>query len=139
MPGAQRSAKVKSMLEAVSLEEQKDKLPAELSGGQKQRVALARALAPEPQLLLLDEPFSNLDSRLRERMKHQLKSILQKFGVTALMVTHNQDEAFDIADEIGVMSNGRILQWGAPYDLYHKPSCTEVASFWELAHFCPRP
>ena len=88
-------------------------LPNELSGGQQQRVALARAL-PEPELLLLDEPFSNLDSGLREKMKHELKALLRHFGVTAVMVTHNQDEAFDIADRIAVMDQGRILQWELP-------------------------
>ena len=127
--------KVHNLITSVDLLPYVDKYPSELSGGQQQRVALARALAPEPELLLLDEPFSNLDSRLRERMKHELKTLLEYFGVTALMVTHNQDEAFDIADEIGVMANGEILQWGNSYDLYHKPKSKEVASFLGISSF----
>lgn len=129
--------KVESLLHSVDLLAFADKLPGYLSGGQQQRVALARALAPEPELLLLDEPFSNLDSNLRERMKHELKTLLEFFGVTALLVTHNQDEAFDIAHEIGVMANGKILQWGSSYDLYHKPKSRIVANFLGMGSFLP--
>src|SRR5690606_31944341 len=107
----------------------KNRYPSELSGGQQQRVALARALAPQPRLLLLDEPFSNLDNDLRERMKIEVKQFLKSFRVTALLVTHNQDEAFDIGDKIGVLDEGKILQWGSSYQLYHEPACKRVAEF----------
>ncbi|SMF59575.1 ABC transporter ATP-binding protein [Pseudobacteriovorax antillogorgiicola] len=137
MSKADQVEKVDKLLASVDLTAHAHKYPSELSGGQQQRVALARALAPEPDLLLLDEPFSNLDSNLRERMKHELKTLLEHFGVTALLVTHNQDEAFDIADEIGVMSGGKILQWGSSYDLYHKPQSREVASFLGMSAFLP--
>lgn len=133
----ERQEKVHNLILSVDLQDHAQKYPNELSGGQQQRVALARALAPEPDLLLLDEPFSNLDSNLREKMKHELKTLLEFFGVTALLVTHNQDEAFDIADEIGVMSKGKILQWGPSYDLYHKPNSREVASFLGISSFLP--
>lgn len=132
-----RRYKVDSLLRSVDLFDFADRYPAELSGGQRQRVALARALAPEPELLLLDEPFSNLDPRLRERMKHELQQLLRNFGVTAVLVTHNQDEAFDIADEIGVMAGGRILQWGTAYELYHKPRSKKVAEFLGMSTFLP--
>jgi iron(III) transport system ATP-binding protein len=123
LPLKARREKVKGLLNSVDMIAYAKKMPAELSGGQQQRVAIARALAPEPELLLLDEPFSNLDPGLKERMKHELLALLRFFGVTALMVTHNQDEAFDIADEIGVMADGKMLQWGSAYDLYtsHAP------------------
>ncbi len=127
--------KVGHLLHSVSLESFARRYPSELSGGQQQRVALARALAPEPDLLLLDEPFSNLDASLRERMKHELKVLLETFGVTALIVTHNQDEAFDMADEIGVMADGQILQWGTAYDLYHRPRSRTVAQLLGMGAF----
>lgn len=137
LPESQRRSKVQSLLHSVALEAYRDRYPGELSGGQQQRVALARALAPEPELLLLDEPFSNLDPALRDRMKHELKVLLQYFGVTALIVTHNQDEAFDMADEIGVMSQGQIIQWGSAYDLYHRPKTRTVAEFLGMGAFLP--
>ncbi len=137
LPEAQRKLKVQNLLHSVALEAYRDRYPGELSGGQQQRVALARALAPEPELLLLDEPFSNLDPALRDRMKHELKVLLQYFGVTALIVTHNQDEAFDMADEIGVMSQGQIIQWGSAYDLYHRPKTRTVAEFLGMGAFLP--
>lgn len=137
LPESQRRAKIQNLLHSVALEAFRDRYPGELSGGQQQRVALARALAPEPELLLLDEPFSNLDPALRDRMKHELKILLQYFGVTALIVTHNQDEAFDMADEIGVMSQGQIIQWGSAYDLYHRPKTRTVAEFLGMGAFLP--
>lgn len=137
LPEKARQEKVKSLLHSINLEDLRDRYPGEISGGQQQRVALARALAPEPDLLLLDEPFSNLDPALRDRMKHELKVLLQYFGVTALIVTHNQDEAFDMADEIGVMAKGRIVQWGSAYDLYHKPKNRTVAEFLGIGAFLP--
>ncbi|MFW7381573.1 MAG: ABC transporter ATP-binding protein [Oligoflexus sp.] len=137
LPANQRRDRVESLLRSVDLSACGDRYPAELSGGQQQRVALARALAPEPELLLLDEPFSNLDPGLRDRMKHELKALLNFFGVTAILVTHNQDEAFDIADEIGVLAKGRILQWGTSYDLYHRPLTKTVAEFLGMGSFLP--
>lgn len=116
-------------LERVSLADKADAYPHELSGGQQQRVALARAMAPEPDLILLDEPFSSLDIDLRERLASEMRDILKANGVTALLVTHDQFEAFAIADHIGVMSEGRIVQWDTPYDLYHEPVNRYVADF----------
>jgi iron(III) transport system ATP-binding protein len=100
-----------------------------LSGGQQQRVALARALAPRPQLLLLDEPFSNLDVDLRERLSLEVREILKAQGTTAILVTHDQYEAFAMADEIGVMHAGVIEQWGTAHQLYHRPASRFVADF----------
>lgn len=137
LEGKARQEKVRNLLHSVDLEAYRDRYPSELSGGQQQRVALARALAPEPELLLLDEPFSNLDPSLRDRMKHELKVLLQYFGVTALIVTHNQDEAFDMADEIAMMSEGKIIQMGSSYDLYHRPRSRAVAEFLGMGAFLP--
>ena len=104
-------------------------MPHELSGGQQQRVALARALAPRPKLLLLDEPFSNLDVDLRERLAHEVRAILKAAGATALLVTHDQLEAFAIGDLIGVMDHGELHQWADAYTLYHRPATRFVADF----------
>jgi len=114
-----------------------DKYPHELSGGQQQRVALARALAPRPELLLLDEPFSNLDTGLRERLALELREIIKASGATAVLVTHDQHEAFAIADEIGVMRDGRIEQWDLAYNLYHRPVNRFVADFVGQGVFMP--
>ena len=116
-------------LKRVSLADKAQAYPHELSGGQQQRVALARAMAPEPDLILLDEPFSNLDIDLRERLASEMRDILKANNVTALLVTHDQFEAFAIADHIGVMNDGKIIQWDSPYDLYHKPNSRYVAEF----------
>ena len=132
-----RETRVKDLLGSVDLIAERDRYPHELSGGQQQRVALARALAPQPRLLLLDEPFSNLDPSLRIRMKIELKRLLNYFGVTSIIVTHNQDEAFDIADEIGVLSDQRLMQWGTAYNLYHKPESRVVADFLGVGSFIP--
>jgi iron(III) transport system ATP-binding protein len=113
------------------------KYPHELSGGQQQRVALARALAPRPELLLLDEPFSNLDSGLRERLSLEVREILKSSGATAVLVTHDQHEAFAMADEIGVMREGRIEQWDSAYNLYHRPANRFVADFVGQGVFLP--
>ncbi|MEK6243964.1 MAG: ABC transporter ATP-binding protein [Pseudomonadota bacterium] len=113
------------------------KYPHELSGGQQQRVALARALAPRPELLLLDEPFSNLDTDLRERLAHELRDIIKASGATAVLVTHDQHEAFAMAEEIGVMHDGRIEQWDTPYNLYHRPANRFVADFVGQGVFLP--
>ena len=111
--------------------------PHELSGGQQQRVALARALAPKPSLLLLDEPFSSLDAHLRRQLALEVRAILKAEGTTALMVTHDQHEAFAFADEVGVMREGGIEQWATPYALYHEPSTRYVAEFIGEGAFLP--
>ena len=113
------------------------KYPHELSGGQQQRVALARALAPRPEQLLLDEPFSNLDTGLRERLSHELRDIIKASGATAILVTHDQYEAFAMADEIGVLHQGRLEQWDTAYNLYHRPANRFVADFVGQGVFLP--
>ena len=126
---AERAARVRDMLEMVGLGASADSYPHEISGGQQQRVALARALAPSPDLLLLDEPFSNLDVDTRERLAFEVRDILKSTGHTAILVTHNQAEAFAIADHIGVMAGGRIAQWDTPYNLHHHPADDFVRDF----------
>ncbi|WP_323122238.1 ABC transporter ATP-binding protein [Burkholderia alba] len=128
-PAAERRARTARMLEIVGLADAAQAYPHELSGGQQQRVALARALAPAPDLLLLDEPFSNLDVDTRERLAFELRDILKATGHTAILVTHNQAEAFAIADRIGVMQDGAIAQWDTPYNLHHRPANAFVADF----------
>lgn len=117
------------MLDLVRLSDAGRKYPHELSGGQRQRVALARALAPRPSLMLLDEPFSSLDIELRERLVIEVRALLQHLEVPALLVTHDQHEAFAFADRVGVMHEGRIVQWDTPYNLYHRPASRFVADF----------
>ena len=124
-----RDARVAELLQLVGLAGQGNKYPHEMSGGQQQRVALARALAPRPSLLLLDEPFSNLDVELRERLSYEVRDIIKAAKTTAILVTHDQNEAFAVADEIGIMHEGRIQQWDTPYQLYHKPANRFVADF----------
>jgi iron(III) transport system ATP-binding protein len=114
-----------------------DKYPHEISGGQQQRVALARALAPRPELLLLDEPFSNLDVELRERLSLEVRDIIKASGATAVLVTHDQQEAFAMADEIGILHEGRIQQWDLAYNLYHRPANRFVADFIGQGVFLP--
>ncbi len=125
----ERIATVHRMLTATGLDGLGGRYPHELSGGQQQRVALARALAPHPALLLLDEPFSNLDVELRERLSLEVRDILKAQGITAILVTHDQHEAFAVSDKIGVMQRGRILQWDSPFNLYHRPNSRFVAGF----------
>ena len=128
-PAAEGHLRVRQLLATVGLGGQGEKYPHELSGGQQQRVALARALAPRPELILLDEPFSNLDVGLRERLSAEVREILKREGSTAILVTHDQNEAFAMADEIGIMYEGRIQQWDVPYNLYHRPANRFVADF----------
>lgn len=124
-----KKARVAEMLELVDLAEHANKRPAELSGGQQQRVALARALAPKPKLLLLDEPFSNLDVVLRESLAMSVRDILKRTNTTAILVTHDQNEAFALADKVGVMQDGKLVQWATPSELYHEPISPFVAEF----------
>ncbi len=137
MPRAARSQRVAEVLELVGLGGSERRYAHELSGGQQQRVALARALAPAPRLLLLDEPFSNLDVDLRERLAHEVRAILKSAGATALFVTHDQLEAFAIGDVIGVMHDGRLHQWDDAYTLYHRPATRFVAEFIGHGVFTP--
>ncbi|MFN4361479.1 MAG: ABC transporter ATP-binding protein [Hylemonella sp.] len=137
LPRAEREARVREVLALVGLAGSEARYPHELSGGQQQRVALARALAPRPQLLLLDEPFSNLDVELRERLAHEVRTILKAAQATALFVTHDQLEAFAIGDTIGVMHEGRLHQWDEAYTLYHRPATRFVADFIGHGVFAP--
>src|SRR5262250_2238607 len=121
--------KVLSALELVGLKGREDRYPSQLSGGQQQRVALARSLALEPRLILLDEPLSNLDAKLREEMRVELKKLIRQVGISALYVTHDQEEAFTISDAVVVMEGGKILQYGAPDEIYNRPAHPFVASF----------
>lgn len=125
----EKQQRLERMLNLVGLAECANRYPHELSGGQQQRVALARALAPEPQLLLLDEPFSNLDATLRERLAVEVRDILKELSITALLVTHNQNEAFAVADRIGVLFDGKMQQWEDAHTIYHRPASLAVATF----------
>jgi iron(III) transport system ATP-binding protein len=136
-PAEDRAARVGELGELVGLSAALDKYPHEISGGQQQRVALARALAPRPELLLLDEPFSNLDIDLRERLSLEVRDIIKASAATAVLVTHDQQEAFAMADEIGVLHEGRIQQWDSPYNLYHRPANRFVADFVGQGVFLP--
>lgn len=137
LSSGEREQRVSRLLDLVGLSVQRSKYPHELSGGQQQRVALARALAPRPDLLLMDEPFSNLDIDLRERLATEVREILKELNTTAVLVTHDQHEAFAIADQIGVMQEGQILQWDNAYNLYHRPANRFVADFIGQGVFTP--
>jgi iron(III) transport system ATP-binding protein len=132
-----RRARVAELLDLVGLTAMARKYPHELSGGQQQRVALARALAPQPALLLMDEPFSNLDVEMRARLGAEVRQILKESHTTAILVTHDQQEAFAIADRVGVMHAGRLEQWDRPYELYHRPATRYVADFIGQGVFLP--
>ncbi len=134
---AARTARVREMIDLVGLAAHATSYPHELSGGQQQRVALARALAPRPALLLMDEPFSSLDVDLRARLGAEVRQILKASGTTAMLVTHDQQEAFAMADKVGVMHAGRIEQWDRPYELYHRPATRYVADFIGEGVFLP--
>ncbi len=137
LPTAQRRARTLEVLDLVGLAHAAKRAPHQLSGGQQQRIALARALAPNPRLLLLDEPFSSLDVDLRERLAQELRAILKQAGTTALFVTHDQMEAFAVGDLIGVMHQGRLHQWDDAYTLYHRPATRFVADFIGHGVFVP--
>ncbi len=129
MPKAERTQRVAQALALVHLEQHADRYPRELSGGQRQRVALARALVIEPAVLLLDEPLSNLDAKLREEMQYELRKIQRKVGITTIMVTHDQSEAMSISDRVVVMQNGRVTQTDVPYTLYEQPQSSFISKF----------
>ena len=137
LDAAAREARVNELAQMVGLGKSLGQFPHEMSGGQQQRVALARALAPRPDLLLLDEPFSNLDFELRARLSVEVREIIKASGATAMLVTHDQNEAFAVADEVGVMHEGRIQQWDSPYNLYHRPANRFVADFVGQGVFVP--
>ena len=126
---SERETRIREALDLVKMDALADRYPHELSGGQQQRVALARALAPKPRLLLMDEPFSNLDTELRRTLSREVRHILKTAGITAIMVTHDRDEAFVVSDRLGIMDQGRLLQWGTPAVVYHQPATPLVASF----------
>ncbi len=125
----ERKERTEEMLTFVGLAGLGERMPHELSGGQQQRVALARALAPNPAVLLLDEPFSNLDAALREEMRYEVRRLLKKSGTTAVFVTHDQEEALFMGDEVAVMSAGKIEQLGTPEHIFHQPQTRFVAEF----------
>ena len=122
--------RVAELVKLIGLEGLENRYPSQLSGGQRQRVAFARALAPNPQLLLLDEPFAAIDAKVRQELRHWLKEMIAKLGVTSIFVTHDQDEAIEVADEIIIMNKGRIDQIGKPLDVYSSPKTAFVASFF---------
>lgn len=134
---ANKKARVQEALELVGLIHLAERMPYELSGGQQQRVALARALAPQPQLILLDEPFSNLDAGLRTQVRIEVRQILRRAQATVIFVTHDQEEALSLADEVAVMMDGRVVQTDAPQKLYRRPINKQVATFLGTANFLP--
>jgi iron(III) transport system ATP-binding protein len=134
---AQARAKVEDMLALVNLAGLGSRYPAELSGGQQQRVALARSLVVEPGILLLDEPLSNLDAKLRERMRGELKELQRRTGITFVYVTHDQAEALALSDQVAVMSGGRLQQYGTPSEVYARPANRMVADFMGLLNLLP--
>ena len=136
-PRTERAIRVRQILDLVGLTDFAQRYPHELSGGQQQRVAAARALAPAPALILLDEPFSNLDADLRAQMRDEVEKILRATNTTAIFVTHDQEEAFTIADQVGVLNRGRLEQLGPPETIYHHPATPFVAEFVGAADFLP--
>lgn len=136
-PAAARRERLRIMLDLVGLKSLEHRYPHELSGGQRQRVALARALAPNPVILLLDEPFSNLDPDMTVKMREELLQLLRETHTTTVLVTHDHDEAFAMADQVAVLHAGRLVQCDAPETLYHLPNCPFVAEFVGHADFIP--
>jgi heme ABC exporter ATP-binding subunit CcmA len=130
----ERQRRTNELLDLIGLSGYGDRLPAQLSGGQQQRVALARALAYQPNVLLLDEPFGALDVKIRAQLRQSLREIQQRLGVTAILVTHDQEEAFDIADRIGVIEQGELLEVGTPSTLYQQPQTLFTATFLGTAN-----
>jgi iron(III) transport system ATP-binding protein len=129
--------RAQQVLELVGLTGLEDRYPAQLSGGQQQRVALARALVRNPKVLLLDEPLSNLDAKLREKMRFEIKSLVRRMGITSVYVTHDQAEAMVISDRIAIMDSGNVVQIGTPHEIYEKPANRFVADFIGTMNFMP--
>lgn len=137
IPRRDREQRVNELLELIGLTGYGDRLTTQISGGQQQRVALARALAYQPNVLLLDEPFGALDVKIRVQLRQNLRDIQQKLGLTAILVTHDQEEAFDIADRIGIIEQGRLLEVGTPTELYRRPQSLFTATFLGNANILP--
>jgi putative spermidine/putrescine transport system ATP-binding protein len=135
LPGTEIRSRVEQVLRMVGMLELRDRRPAHISGGEQQRVALARALVLEPKVLLLDEPLSNLDAKLRAQVREEIREIQQRIGITSVFVTHDQDEALSIADRVAVMSNGQIEQFADPPTLYREPRTQFVAQFVGTMNF----
>ncbi len=132
---SQKDNRIKKLLSLIKLDAYKKHYPHQLSGGQQQRIALARALAPKPQLILLDEPFSSLDTSLKQQLQFTVKALLKEEGTTAILVTHDHQEAFMMASKIGVMHQGKIMQWDSPFNLYHNPISKHIANFLGAGYF----
>ncbi|MFS0868658.1 ABC transporter ATP-binding protein [Paenibacillus xylanilyticus] len=137
MPKRQITERVSEMLKLVDLEGKSERYPSQISGGQQQRVAIARAIALSPDVLLLDEPLSALDAKVRDKLRSQLRDLQQKLGITMVMVTHDQEEALTMADQIVVMDHGRVMQCGTPQEVYDHPSTPFVADFIGMINFIP--
>ena len=133
----EKSDRVDYLLDLVDLQNHKKKYPYELSGGEQQRVALARALAPSPDILLMDEPFSNIDEEIKEDLVSEIRVLLKQLKITSIIVTHDQYEAFNLADKVAIINDGKIQQVGNSYDIYHKPKNKFVADFIGLGVFMP--
>src|ERR1700748_1995022 len=131
---SERRRRRQELLRLVALEGMDERLPAQLSGGQQQRVAVARALAHKPEVLLLDEPFGALDAKIREELRRTIRQVQRELGITTVLVTHDQEEAFALADRIGVMNHGRLLEIGRPNELYTRPATRFVATFLGAAN-----
>jgi iron(III) transport system ATP-binding protein len=137
LPRRGRAGRTEEVLELVGLTGMGSRRPHELSGGQQQRVALARALAPDPAIVLLDEPWSSIDPQLRTAMRDEVAAILRRSGVTIVLVTHDQEEAFSLADRVALMDAGRIVQVGTPEEMYYRPASRRAAEFLGAANFIP--
>ncbi|PKB70625.1 MAG: hypothetical protein BZY87_08800 [SAR202 cluster bacterium Io17-Chloro-G6] len=135
--GQTRDERVVEILDLIGLSAQRDRMPHELSGGQQQRVALGRALAPQPEVLLLDEPFSNLDPKLREQVRRDVLGIIRASNTTAIFVTHDQEEALLVGDVVAVMNEGQVEQTGSPEEIFHHPATKFVAQFIGMVDFLP--
>ena len=133
----EKDNRVNYLLDLVNLVDCKNKYPHELSGGEQQRIALVRALAPSPDIILMDEPFSNIDQDIKEELVSDVRLLLKELAITSIIVTHDQNEAFNLADKVAIMNNGTIQQVGIPYDIYHKPVNKFVANFVGLGTFLP--
>ena len=134
---AEQSSRIDQLLSILKLTDHSDKYIHQLSGGQQQRVAIARALAPQPKLLLLDEPFSNIDARLRNELMVEIRGLLKQFNTTAIFVTHNKDEVFTFADKMAVMAEGKLLQFDSPNTICQQPNSYQVADFLQLGSWLP--